>query len=226
MRRGKIGLALVVLLGMSVVASAQLLTVSLATDPDPVVAGIDSFFDVYVNVGLAGSVYGVESIDLSIVSVEPAASARAVEVIVDFPPPPHGNGMAVWEWNLAEMGGYIQIDPTWTDIGPDGDVDAKNAAAAAKALSNTNFTLGTDDGLGGTCDMDLIGIAGWICEGPPITHLDVIVNKVYVYTSPSSDYVVQLTPGQIETLGVEVNIPEPATLLLLGLSGLFLRRRK
>ena len=220
MRRGKIGLALVVLLAMSVVASAQVLRVSLETDPWPVVAGIDSFFDVYVYVEVEGNPCGagLESIDLSIVSINPAASAEAVEVVPTLDPP-----ASVWEWNPAEMAGYIQIDPTWMDIGGDGDMDTRKAAAAAK-VGNTNFTVGTDDGLSGAPDKDLIGIAGWICNGPPTTYLDVIVNRAYLYGPGGPGDIV--IPVAIEVDGVPVNVPEPATLVVLGLSGLFLRRRK
>ena len=222
MRRGKVVLALVALL--ATVASAQVLEVILETNPDPVMAGPgDVDFDVMVYVQMTGTMGGVESLDISIVTVEPNASAEAREVIVAFPPPPHGNGMAVWEWNIAEMSGYLQIDPTWTDVEPDNDMDTKNIAAAAKT-SNTNFTLGTTDDYSSLPDKDLVGTAGWVCHGLPPCHLTAIVNKAYYYNAMGEGE--QLDPGQIIVQGVEVNIPEPATLVLLGLSGLFLRRRK
>jgi hypothetical protein len=126
--------------------------------------------------------------------------------------------------------GYIVGDDIyWALVGDTSEITFSGGSVGAAAPAYTGI-YGYDAQVQGFCSAPLDGVWGYIGDIPgtstgPGTYIDEI-NWTLVGTYVTNVYLIGTTDFRTYTTLYQLFVPEPMTLALLGLGGLFLLRRR
>ncbi len=194
---------MVVVLAMGAAASGATLTATLIPSNGGVAAAGEQFtVDIWLK---TDTELGISDVSLDILSAGDG----------DTVPAPNGPYCTV-TWNAAVLSTYSPLTIPGNPLDGDGDGDADTCALSLGLLANVAPGLGTGDGT-------MIGTITYTCvTGVP----DVLTPSLDLTSRYWADGSTKAEFDSFQAVPCNVNLPEPATLGLLGLGVLGLLRRR